>query len=368
MASRQMTREPQISPSILSADFARLADELARIEGAADWAHVDVMDGHFVPNLTLGLPVVEAVLRQHDDAGRLPPHDRGPRPLGARSTPRPAPAASPSTSRPRRRRCGWPATLRGAGRPRRHGAQAGDARSSRTLDLLPEMDMLLIMTRRARLRRPVASSTSCCRRSAGPGGDRRPRRLAAGRRRRQPGDGRAVRRGRRRRLRRGQRGLRRGRPGRGRPPAARRGCDRCHPARDGRERRRLTDSARPARYRGRCKSEPAVTVRDPTAASGRWTRWDSGTDGESPEERYARRAAPAQTPPCRAPVRPDAGRATWTTCRRSRAAPAPSSARTSPNPPVGAVVLDAAGDVVGEGATQPPGGAARRGRRAAAGG
>lgn len=50
----------QISPSILAADFARLGAEMARIP-SADWVHVDVMDNHFVPNLTLGLPVVESL-------------------------------------------------------------------------------------------------------------------------------------------------------------------------------------------------------------------------------------------------------------------------------------------------------------------
>jgi ribulose-phosphate 3-epimerase len=133
----------QISPSILSADFARLDDELRRI-GSADWAHVDVMDNHFVPNLTLGLPVVEALVKVSpipidchlmiDDPDRWAPAYAE---AGAASVTFHAEAAG--------------APIRLARQLRSLGARAGLALKPASavepyLELLPELDMLLIMT------------------------------------------------------------------------------------------------------------------------------------------------------------------------------------------------------------------------------
>ena len=59
-----MSRRVRIAPSLLSADFAALGEAVARVEDAADLLHLDVMDGHFVPNITIGPVVVEAVHRR----------------------------------------------------------------------------------------------------------------------------------------------------------------------------------------------------------------------------------------------------------------------------------------------------------------
>lgn len=132
-----------INPSILSADFANLEAELARIS-TADAAHVDVMDNHFVPNLTLGLPVVERLqaispvpLDVHlmiEDADRWAPAYAE---AGCASVTFHAEAAA--------------APVRLARELRGHGAKAGLALRPATavepyLDMLPEIDMLLVMT------------------------------------------------------------------------------------------------------------------------------------------------------------------------------------------------------------------------------
>ena len=134
----------RISPSILSADFGHLVAECERVGTTADWIHVDVMDNHFVPNLTLGLPIVESLVGKISlpidchlmisDADRWAP---GYAEAGADSvTFHVEAAANP---------------LQVAKDIRAQGARAGMALKPGTalddyVDLLPHLDMILIMT------------------------------------------------------------------------------------------------------------------------------------------------------------------------------------------------------------------------------
>ncbi|HVU74396.1 MAG TPA: ribulose-phosphate 3-epimerase [Mycobacteriales bacterium] len=138
-----MRADPLIEPSILSADFARLAEEVERVAPATDWVHVDVMDAHYVPNLTIGLPVVSSLRKATplslDCHLMIEDPDRW-APMYAETAD--SVTIHVETARDRR----------GVGRAiRDRGARAGIAVDKQTdvrdvLDVLPDYDMVLVMT------------------------------------------------------------------------------------------------------------------------------------------------------------------------------------------------------------------------------
>ncbi len=142
-----MDVSPIIAPSILAADFANLAAEVRAIEGSADWVHVDVMDNHFVPNLTFGLPVVRSLR-----AATSIPFDVH---LMIEQPQRWAPGYAEAGAHNvtfHAEACEDPVTL--AKDLRAAGAKAGLAIDRDTdvepyLDLLPHLDTVLIMTIKA---------------------------------------------------------------------------------------------------------------------------------------------------------------------------------------------------------------------------
>ena len=280
--SADVSREPLIAPSLLSADFARLADEAQRVADA-DWLHFDVMDAHFVPNLTFGLPVMQAV--QAVSPVPLDCH------LMIENPERWAPGYAEAGARNvtvHAEACTDPRAV--ARDIRAAGALAGLALKPGTpledyLDVLPDFDTLLVMTVEPGFGGQSFIADVLPKVTPGPraGRHRPPDAVRRGRRRHQRRHDRAGRRGRRRRVRRRLRRLRRRRP---------------------------VEGDRRAAGAGR-RGDARVSV----------------SDG---------RAAPAMA--------------------RARELGESVLGTTSPNPAVGAVILDADGTPVGEGATAPPGG------------